>query len=418
MREPIVGPIVQRLVTTIDEAWRRVGFAQRDLPAVAAAALERVAPHRHLDCRAAITALAAGEGRDVCAGIHGSPQIVPLFEGPRFTVSLHLWHDDLQTPHSHAWSGAYQVLLGTSVHGAFSFREELRYDAKFLLGSLHLDRLELLDPGATIPVARGMAMIHGVSYLEPLGVAISVRSSENGGALTHDFLAPGVAIQGSHVDRLTQQRLLCLDGLCAVSPDRTFDTLAAVLATADPRSAFWLLRHAAVHYRRRLDVDRLFAIAAPTFGRHGGAVQRAIEVWEREVLLRVRRRLVRDPDHRLLLAVLHLARDRRELERLVALRRAEPAAAFVRRCLVEMASQPGDPGWTLLGTPSGSDFAVLLGLLLDDDRVDSVLRRLEDGYDADDVRALAPLVRAGCEALRGLPVLRPVFFPQSHGVAP
>jgi hypothetical protein len=51
----------------------------------------------------------------------------------------------------------------------------------------------------------------------------------------------------------------------------------------------------------------------------------------------------------------------------------------------------------------------ILGLLLDDDRTESVLARLEKEYDATEIHEKEDLLREACRAIREQPILRPLF---------
>ena len=410
-------PIIGQLVARIDADWRRVGFAQNDFPRISCEALSAVSPHAVIDPVAILASLAAGEARDLLVGEHRSPQVVPLYAGPRFSLTLHLWQDHLQSPHSHAWCGAYQVLHGTSLHGTYSFEEEWRYDSKLLLGKLRQVSLDPLGPGAIVPVLRGGdSLIHGIGYIDPLGLSLSTRSVENDPAMTHDYLEPGVAVQGSYVDRGTLERLRSLDALTAINPEHAYEVLGEMLERADPRTCFYLLRHAAVRFRSVMDLDGLFARAAPRFGPNADKALGGVATWAREALLRARRKTLSNADHRFFFGALHQARDLDAIETIVASRYEERPRDFIHRCLTEMASTESDAGWSLLGTPITSDFGPVLVALLDDPTTEAVLARLAEEYGAEDIRALEPVLRESCETLRTLPTLRPLFAPrQSAG---
>jgi hypothetical protein len=406
-----LAPTVAQLVARIDDDWRRSGFVQADFPAISSEALSAIAPFSALDPVAIIESIAAGEARDAFVGEHRSPQVVPVYAGPRFSLTLHLWQDHLQTAHSHAWCGAYQVLHGVSVNGCYSFDEESRYDAKMRLGKLRQTRLELLEPGAIVPVERGDArMIHGVCYLDPLGLSLCTRTTENDPAMTHDFFDPGVAIQGSHTDRGTLERFGSFDALVALNPETALAVLGDILDGEDLRTCFYWLRHAAANLRNSMDVDALLERAAHRFGRDADTVIGAIAGAERAVRLRERRHALKERDHRFLFGALHQARSLAAVEEIVATRYHEEAPrAFIQRCLVEMAETEGEPGWSLLGTPITSDYGPVLVALVDDPRTEVVLARLAEEYGVDETRAMESDLREACAALRSLLTLRPLF---------
>ncbi len=418
MNPPAAQKLFGDLVRIVERDWRRVGYVQRDFPAIAVNALLEVAPHRNLDALGALAAIGAGDGSETHVGSHASVQVIPVYGGPRFSMALHAWPDEVGTPHSHSWCGAYQVLSGTSISGSYAFTEQTPVDAKFALGSLERTRFEFLPTGSTLPVYRGHDMIHGLTYVDRLGISLSIRTNENPEWVTSEFLPPGVRVDLTKLDRVVQQQVKSLEALFAIDPDRAARALERLLRRADARSCFLLLKCAFEGFADFVDPRRLWQAAEPVFGANVTVVKDALAFFEKENVLRSRRAGLVDDDHRCLLAVLHMAQTRADVERLLAERAAtrglvETPAAFIARCVREMASTPAESGLTLLGTPRTSDFHVVLGLLLEDSRTETVLKRLEADYDPQEVRQLAPVVRQACETLRALPLLRPLFTGQA-----
>lgn len=409
MSNPYVEPLVRELSDVIEQAWRREGYAHASFPEIAANALRTVAPHR-LDARALLAGVAAGEGQSRYVGVHGSPQIIPVHWRPKFSISLHAWPDEVGTPHCHAWCGAYQVLEGTSISATYAFDEVARVDGKLAFGRLARTRFELLRAGATVLVQRGESMIHGLGYLDRLGISMSVRSNENPASLTYEYFAPGVRVEGTHVDQVVIDTLECIRALASVDPRRAERTLARALESADLRTTFFLMRGAALQLRAAVDTSGLLAVAARRFGAHEDAVRAAIDTTELESTLRIRRPQLKDPAHRALLGILHLAADRRDVERMMQAYQPDlPPNAVIKRCVVEMASTPTGKGSTLLGTPASSSFDAVLSHLVDDPRTECVLAGLVAEYGAESVRQAEPTLRRACDTLRAIPLLRPLF---------
>src|SRR5882762_8010257 len=55
-------------------------------------------------------------------GKFGNPPIT-LFVGSRFYIDVYFWLDGTTAVHQHAFSGAFQVLLGGSVHSHYRFEK-------------------------------------------------------------------------------------------------------------------------------------------------------------------------------------------------------------------------------------------------------------------------------------------------------
>jgi hypothetical protein len=412
-------PLISRLVRRIDGDWRRAQFAASAFPDLCATALSDLELHRSFDAVEALQEFARGLHSDgAFVGEHGAPGIVPLFFGARFLVHLHVWSDNLGVPHSHAWSGAYQVLKGTCVTGLFSFDETDRLDPKVRLGSLQLRELGLQKPGSTAKVEAGPATIHGQSYADRPGLSISIRTREDWDFLTYNYWHPGLAIETAFVDDVTTRQLKSLDALYLLKPAECWKALRAALRRADARTTFYLLRHAEAHFAPELDVHGLRREAAGALGRHAPVMIQALASIERANVFEARRKVLRDWDHRFVCSLLFLAPDHRAMTRLIREQfpRRDPDA-YLRDCIVSMASTPWEGGRSLLGTPLDSDLASILRLMLKDDRPEAVLKGLAHQYDAADVRAREPLVRRAIETIRVLPLLRPLFRPSHRPAA-
>src|SRR5207245_9676699 len=74
-----------------------------------------------------------------------SDLVVTLYTGPRFHISAYYWLDGTTSVHQHAFSGAFQVLLGSSIHSRYSFEEALVINPHMTAGQLALEEIHLLE---------------------------------------------------------------------------------------------------------------------------------------------------------------------------------------------------------------------------------------------------------------------------------
>lgn len=403
--------ILRELVNTVEAQWRRAHYAESAFAGIAAEALVATAPHKNLDIAGVLAEIARGDREQgEFVGTHSASEVIPFFWGARFSAYLHFWYDEIGNPHSHAWSGAYQVLSGTCVQASLAFDEKLIIDPKFKLGTIETTQVGLIGPGTTVPVLRGPQMIHGLSYIDRPGIAISIRTHEDFGDLTFDYWPPGIAIETGFLDAPTERRIKALNALYATDPSQCAQTLENAIEVTDFRTCFFLLRHATMKFREQIDARAICASAARVFGKNTDVVMGVLAEFERDSLLRQRRKEIRNLNQRFLLSALHLAPTRNAVHRLVAERYpGEDPQKFVVRNLLEMSSTPGTGGKTLLGTPNNHDLHTILGLLLDDDRTESVLARLEKEYDATEIHEKEDLLSEACRAIREQPILRPLF---------
>src|SRR4029453_1837766 len=125
-------------------------YDQRAFPGIAAEALEATPPFQHVSYPEVIDGLlfdprVAPQPSNLS---FGQPPIV-VFSQSRFYIEVLCWMDATTTIHQHAFSGAFHVLAGSSVHARYRFSANERINLHFLLGDLELDHCELLRAGDT-----------------------------------------------------------------------------------------------------------------------------------------------------------------------------------------------------------------------------------------------------------------------------
>jgi hypothetical protein len=403
-------PVLRELVSRVDREWQRANFSAADFPKIAADILDSGRVYRRLDPVDVLRDIGRGSRADgAFLGRHTAQGVLPLFRGARFAVHLHAWQNNVGDPHSHAWSGAYQLLQGTCVTGSFSFAEKSSLEPKLKIGQLRLNGLELQKPGMTIRVPAGAAYIHGQSYADKVGLSLSIRSEEKGNHLTFTYWRPGVALETNLVDDVADRQIKALDALHSMRSVECRRTLRSALRRADLRTAFLLLAHIRSRYAQDIDTEALSREASARFGTYASIVLGGLAAIDRKAFFERRREDLGKWDHRFICSILFLAENRAQVLRLI--REQYPKRSpelFLSRTIVEMASAPSGAR-TLLGTPVDPDLPVILALMLKDEQPESVLRRMAKDYRAEDLRVRAPLLRSTMRALRSLPVLRPLF---------
>lgn len=402
---------LQRLVSEVESRWRAAHFERDRFPEIAAGALEKCAPYRHFDPLEVLSALGEGSSSFRIEGDHDSSLVIPLIQSGRFDVLLNIWADNVGEPHSHAWGGAFQVLHGACVHGLFAFDEQWAVDPKFRLGRLELRRLEVLRPGAVMPVFGGPRLIHGQSYADRPGYALSIRTVDYGDLLTCNYWHPGLAVQTNFVDKATRRQLKALDALSVVDPPACFDAYCRALRAADVRTTFLLLEHAHRVLRGRIDVSSLDAVASKTLGRGRKTLLGALDSVDRRQFVERRRELLTDWRDRFLSGALFLAPDRAALMNLV--RREYPRrdpVRFVAERLVAMASTGAGGDRSLLGTPLDPLVSRVVGLMVENGDPGWILDALKRREGLHSVRGREAELRDTIAAVRDWPLLHPLFI--------
>lgn len=339
----------------IERVWRAQNYQERVFPAIAEAALVEFSPASHVTSRQIIDALLF-EGR-LPAQSHelafGQPRVF-VHVHPRFHIEVIYWMDATAYIHDHAFSGAFQVLSGSSVHSCYEFHARERVNSEFVLGDVNLLRSELLRVGDTRRILAGPAYIHGLFHLDSPSVTVVVRTNVELDALPHlNYLPPYVA---HYPFSRRNERRQCAEILSMlIRTDR-----AALLAVgrrfmreADLGTVFEVLRFAHPHTVTRpslLSSDDFHAfveIARARFGERIELLLDTVRSATRVSDIALRRPDVRSPEHRFFLALLMNVPNRRALLDLVAAQYGGDPAVTVLRWLREL-TRKGQDGYLSL----------------------------------------------------------------------
>src|SRR6266478_4907764 len=124
----------------------------------------------------------------------GNPPIT-IFVGPRFYIDAYYWLDGTTSIHQHSFSGAFQVLLGGSVHSRYSFREDKIINEHFSAGELTLEEVQLLKLKDVRTIRAGRNFIHSLFHLDRPSATITIRTEHTpSAALQYDYRKPHFAL--------------------------------------------------------------------------------------------------------------------------------------------------------------------------------------------------------------------------------
>ncbi|MFO0748394.1 MAG: hypothetical protein U1F43_22430, partial [Myxococcota bacterium] len=281
--------------------WSRANYDEAAFPALAVGELERARLHegeggagfdaaallRHL-----VTATPAFEQGP---GDFGEPPIC-VYRGRGFYIEVLFWLDGTTTLHDHAFSGAFQVLVGGSVHARYAFRQEVRVRSTLRLGEVTNTSVELLRRGAVRPIVAGPDFIHALFHLERPSLSLVVRTVNEHDRLPQlSYLPPGIAFDAFEVDRLRDRRLQALTLLHASDPAALHALLEELARDADLPMLFHALNHVATPFH---DVAALAHYVALAEARHGELARRMLPAFHQQVRrlhLTQRRGAVQDP---------------------------------------------------------------------------------------------------------------------------
>src|SRR5450432_3304985 len=170
---------VDRLGIEVERRWQATDYDPRHFSDVAVAALaeagltEKLSPDDVVDW--ALSALTLPR-QETLPATFGQPPVT-LFRSRRFYIEALFWIDGSTSIHQHAFSGAFQVLEGSSIETRYAFETERVFDGHLVLGKLRTASTAMLRRGDIRPIASGpRGLIHALFHLERPSVTVVVRT--------------------------------------------------------------------------------------------------------------------------------------------------------------------------------------------------------------------------------------------------
>jgi hypothetical protein len=309
----------------VEQRWRDEDYNEERFPAIAEQALAETAPHARIDpwevIRWVNTTAELPEQQDV-AGRFGNPPIT-LFNGPRFYVDLYYWLDGTTTIHQHAFCGAFQVLLGSSLHSQYDFDEQRRINPHFAIGRVSLRQVELLKQGDVRPIWPGRRYIHSLFHLDRPSASVVIRTRRTPQALPqYNYHKPHFAIDPFYESASMNKRLQSAALLLGMQHPQADELIGELLACADFQTTFAAiellynrLAHNQIEESFGLSIGkrRLQSLIDIARRRHGELIDLMPPVFaeaERQAYLSHRRGQITGYEHRFFLALLLNVPDR------------------------------------------------------------------------------------------------------------
>src|SRR5687767_10205088 len=301
-----MDPFFEGLGRTVLERWKRENFSLVRFPQIARASLDERPPAGQVDLAAFMRGFLLSDEQPLQTDSDfGEPELV-VYSHPRFYVQLLFWMDGTTAIHQHEFSGAFHVMHGSSIHARYEFEQARAVTPHLHVGNLRMKKIELLEPGRTVPIVSGRRTIHSLFHLDAPSVTVVVRTQHDPGTGPQfNYLPPHVAIDPLHGDMLTVRRRQLLDVLEQVGDDDGYAGLVTgMVADLDFERGFYVLRHCMGHLRRL----NAWGAAVKAFRKRHGALAAGVEATLREEgrrdAIRGLRYSVADPGHRFFLALL------------------------------------------------------------------------------------------------------------------
>lgn len=327
--------VFQQLGKHVENLWREKGYNEDAFAAICEQAL------RDADLPAKVSAWdiinwTLGETylpqqRDLPAKF-GDPPIT-LYNSPRFHIDIYFWLEGTTEIHQHGFCGAFQVLLGSSIHSNYEFDVREKVNTFTELGGLELDEVELLQIGDIRQILAGRQFIHALFHLDHPSATIVVRTNSSPLHLPQfSYRKPTLAIDPFFEEPNIVKKLQSISMLVRTKHPQTDAMIADLLGVSDFQTSYFILSNV----KRLLSgsqIDALFQvgdgqdrfanfleIVKKKHGVNAGTLPDIFTEQNRLDEIVRRRSFISDPEHRFFLALLLNVSDRERVLSLIKTR--------------------------------------------------------------------------------------------------
>jgi hypothetical protein len=409
-----------QLGTLVQERWRSKNFDEGDFADIATDALRELPPARSVDLAELVRWAITTDHFVAQQPAEGTPYTaLCVYRNELFFIEVLCWLDGSPMIHEHRFSGAFHVLAGSSIHTQYDFEVHERVNARMLLGDLQLRDVEYLVTGDTRPIVAGPRFIHATFHLDRPSITARVVTHIHYEALPrYSYFKPNLAYAGyKHGARA--QTILQLELLAMLRDTGHRDhgrLLGELIACADFETTFLALGQELPH----LETGAAEAHLERARRRHGRLIDYLPPLMDQDrwvATLTDKRRSVRDPHHRFLLALLSNLPDRASILDFVRRRyEGEPVDRIVT-WLDELRRLPGTGGTepNALGIKLDKVSLLVVKCLLQGRSFGALMERLKEDYPAAAVDGQEKELRQLCADLRRSVLLKPLFAASESG---
>ena len=328
----------QKLGALVEGRWKAENYSEQLFPEIAAQALSEADLPARVDpweiIRWVHTAGSLPQQYDV-EGRFGNPPIT-LFSGPRFYIDVYYWLDGTTSIHQHAFTGAFQVLLGSSIHSRYSFREDEIINEHFSAGELTLEEVQLLKLKDVRMIQAGRNFIHSLFHLDRPSATITIRTEHTpSAALQYDYRKPHFALDPFFKNPVLSKKLQTIGLLLGMKHKDADAMIGDLVCSSDFQTAYFVLAETFQQLRSN-EMDVLFGLSTgrdrfkailerckETHGRLADLVLPVLEEQERQMSIVQRRGTITSDAHRFFLALLLNVPSREKILQLVKQRYAD-----------------------------------------------------------------------------------------------
>jgi hypothetical protein len=253
----------QKLGAQVENRWRAENYSEQLFPEIAAQALVEADLPARVDpwevIRWVQTADSLPEQQDV-EGRFGNPPVT-LFCGPRFFIDIYYWLDGTTSIHQHSFTGAFQVLLGSSIHSRYSFREDKIINEHFSVGKLALEEVQLLNLNDVRMIRAGRNFIHSLFHLDRPSATITIRTEHTpSAALQYDYRKPHFAVNPFFRNPVMIKKVQTVGLLLGMKHKDADAMIGDLICSSDFHTAYFVLAETYQQLQSN-EMDALFGLS-------------------------------------------------------------------------------------------------------------------------------------------------------------
>jgi len=257
--------LFNKLGAEVEILWRDKNYDEAAFPEIAANALKQANLPAQISAWDVIewtmNQTVLPDQKDL-PGKFGDPPIT-IYNSPRFHIDVYFWLEGTTAIHQHAFCGAFQVLMGSSIHSWYEFDRSESVNTFTELGNINLKLCELLSVGDVQAIEAGKQYIHGLFHLEQPSATIVVRTNKSPMYLPQfSYYKPFLAIDPFFEEANTTKKMQCVTALIRSKHPRTDEFIADWLRIADFQTTFSILTMLR-SYLRSNQIDQLFNLSSP-----------------------------------------------------------------------------------------------------------------------------------------------------------
>lgn len=312
----------EQLGSLVDGRWTEAGRRPHQLPEIATDALCEVEVPEAATPDSILALLAEGSGlprQRSGSDPFGQPPAI-VYRGDGLEVQAITWMDGTTSIHQHGFDGAFRVLCGSSLHVPYTFdRAETLAEGHIVAGRLAMEEPEILWAGDVRPIIAGFEFIHALFHLERPSVTVVVRNSWSDLPFPqYEYRLPGFGYDSLHVDHQLDVRLRGLHSLHRLESGRALEVALQIVTSQDLWTAFLVCDQWSRAYG---DPSGLHALVE-RLGERDASLRELLPPMysedSRRGQLLARRGMLREPHHRLFMALIVNLPDRRSIHRAIA----------------------------------------------------------------------------------------------------